>query len=192
MGDPEITRGMEDFTFGLRSREGHVYLARAQTQIARGRFRAAVADAQQAYECFQAAETGVWAAQAQLTAGRALARSGEQESAVRELELAHSSLRDFGASRLADQAARELRTLGKHIRRRPAVDVPADPAALTERERDIADRVVEGYSNREIAAELYISPKTVEKHLARVFTKLGVSYRAGVAAAMSRGDSRQR
>ncbi|MEU7769470.1 helix-turn-helix transcriptional regulator, partial [Nocardia sp. NPDC049190] len=64
--------------------------------------------------------------------------------------------------------------------------VVIDPAALTARERDIADRIVQGYTNREIAAELYISPKTVEKHLARVFTKLGTSSRSGVAAAMNR------
>ncbi|MET9030791.1 helix-turn-helix transcriptional regulator [Nocardia sp. NPDC004168] len=50
------------------------------------------------------------------------------------------------------------------------------------RERGVAVRVAQGFTNREIAADLFISPKTVEKHLARVFAKLGVSSRAGVAA----------
>ncbi|MEU7769477.1 LuxR C-terminal-related transcriptional regulator, partial [Nocardia sp. NPDC049190] len=61
-----------------------------------------------------------------------------------------------------------------------------EPSTLTELERDIADRVVQGYTNREIAAQLFISRKTVEKHLARVFTKLGTSSRSEVATAMDR------
>ncbi|MGY2060308.1 helix-turn-helix transcriptional regulator, partial [Nocardia gipuzkoensis] len=181
-----ITHRMQDFTFGLRSREGQVLYVRAQTLFARGDFQTAAATAQQAYECYKAVEMGVWAARAQLTTGRALARSGRTDPAVSELELAYNALRDCGAARLADEAAHELRTLGKRVRRRPDAAVATDPAALTTRERDIADRVVQGYTNREIAAELYISPKTVEKHLARVFTKLGATSRAGVAAAMNR------
>ncbi|MEU7769676.1 hypothetical protein AB0B25_32130, partial [Nocardia sp. NPDC049190] len=114
-----IVHRMQDFTFGLRSREGQVLYSRALTHLARDEFDAAAATAQQAYECYTAVEMSVWAARAQLTMGRALTRSGRTDPAISELELAYNSLRDAGATRLADETAHELRTLGKRIRRRP-------------------------------------------------------------------------
>ncbi|MDA0183741.1 LuxR C-terminal-related transcriptional regulator [Solirubrobacter phytolaccae] len=54
-------------------------------------------------------------------------------------------------------------------------------AALSGREREIADLVALGRTNKEIAAELFLSEKTIENHMTRVFTKLGVSRRAEVA-----------
>ncbi|MEU7769474.1 AAA family ATPase [Nocardia sp. NPDC049190] len=180
-----IARRMKDFTFGLRSREAQAHYADAQIYLARGDFPAAVAAARQAHEAFHAAEMAVLAARAQLMTGRALARTDQNTAAIHELEMAYGILRDAGAARLADEAAHELRTLGKHVRRRPEANEPDSPSTLTGRERDIADRVVQGYTNREIAAQLFISPKTVEKHLARVFAKLGTSSRSGVAAAMN-------
>jgi DNA-binding NarL/FixJ family response regulator len=87
---------------------------------------------------------------------------------------------------LRDEAAKELRTLGRRVRRQPSPDEPIDAPILTEREQGVADRVVQGYTNREIAGELFVSPKTVEKHLARIFAKLGISTRAGMAAALNR------
>lgn len=181
-----IAQRMEEFTFGLKSREAHAHYARAQIHIARGEFLAAAATAKQAQECYDTVGMTVWAARARLVAGQALARSGNREAAVTELELAHGILRDAGAMRLADEAAHELRTFGKRVRRGGERDESADIATLTEREHEIADRVSQGYTNREIAAELFISPKTVEKYLARVFAKLGASSRAGVAAVMTR------
>ena len=72
----------------------------------------------------------------------------------------------------------ELTALG--VRPRGGGD-PGLPG-LTARELRVARLVASGLSNREVAAQLYLSPKTVEYHLARVFTKLGVSHRHQLAA----------
>jgi DNA-binding NarL/FixJ family response regulator len=58
--------------------------------------------------------------------------------------------------------------------------------SLSAREREVADLVALGHTNKEIAAELYLSEKTIESHLSRIFGKLGASKRAQVAAAMER------
>ena len=85
-----------------------------------------------------------------------------------------------------DECAQELRRLGERVRR---VAAPADGdgvAGLTGREREIAQLVHDGKMNREIAAELYLSEKTVETHLRNIFGKLGVASRRDVAAAVER------
>lgn len=64
------------------------------------------------------------------------------------------------------------------------------PAGLTRREAEIAGLVVDGLSDRDIAARLVVSVRTVESHLARVYRKLGVSSRRDVAAAMAPGKAR--
>ncbi|NUR89249.1 MAG: response regulator transcription factor, partial [Nonomuraea sp.] len=83
-----------------------------------------------------------------------------------------------GARTLVDAAARELRRTGA------AVDL------LTERELRISELVATGLTNRQIARRLYLSPRTIEAALTRVFAKLGVSSRAGVAAALVSGPTR--
>ena len=62
--------------------------------------------------------------------------------------------------------------------------------ALTDREREVADLVATGITNREIAARLVLSEKTVERHLSRIFAKLGISSRAALAAAVERARRR--
>ncbi|MEU6192013.1 AAA family ATPase [Nocardia sp. NPDC047038] len=188
-----LTRRLEDDAQDLplssgawHLRAGHARYARACVYAARGDFQAAAAYSDKARESFDAVDARLWAARARLDAGRALARIHDAPAAIRELELAHTALRDIGATRLADNANKELRTLGKRIKRWPTTGQPADTLALTAREREVADRVVQGYTNREIAKELFISPKTVEKHLARVFAKLDTNSRSGIAAAMIR------
>jgi DNA-binding NarL/FixJ family response regulator len=89
--------------------------------------------------------------------------------------------------RLRDEAARELRRLGRPTtaRRRRAAGGEG-LASLSGREREVADLVAAGATNKEIAAELFLSEKTVESHMTRLFGKLGVASRAGVAEIVGR------
>lgn len=169
----------------LQSRQGHAHLARSRVLLARDEYDLAVQSAQQAGQCFGAIEMRIWVARARLVAGRALARAGADADAVRELDIAHSVFANTGARRLRDETAKELRVLGQRVRPARSLAAWVEPTNLTGRERAIADGVIEGHTNREIATQLFISPKTVEKHLAKIFTKLGVSSRAGLVAALS-------
>ena len=71
------------------------------------------------------------------------------------------------------------------LRVRPRGGGNPDLPGLTAQELRVARLVASGLSNREAAAQLYLSPKTVEYHLASVFTKLGVSHRHQLAARIS-------
>ncbi len=94
----------------------------------------------------------------------------------------------MGANRYRDEAARELRALGERTTRpkRGREAIGDGVASLSAREHEVADLVARGNTNKEIAAELYLSEKTVESHLSRIFGKLGASKRAQVAAAIER------
>ncbi|MGB0097236.1 MAG: helix-turn-helix transcriptional regulator, partial [Solirubrobacteraceae bacterium] len=84
--------------------------------------------------------------------------------------------------READAAARELRRLGQRRPRRPrGVYRDEGTVALSAREREVAMLVAAGKRNRDVAAALYVSEKTVESHLARIYDKLGVRSRAALA-----------
>ncbi|WP_270028155.1 LuxR family transcriptional regulator, partial [Solirubrobacter phytolaccae] len=117
-----------------------------------------------------------------IQASRARLLAGQITGDVALLQRAESDLAACGAIRLRDEAARELRRLGVKTgaRRRRATGTDG-LAALSGREREIADLVALGRTNKEIAAELFLSEKTIENHMTRVFTKLGVSRRAEVA-----------
>jgi DNA-binding NarL/FixJ family response regulator len=89
--------------------------------------------------------------------------------------------------READAAARELRRLGRRApRRRRRPDELPRLAALSPREHEVASQVASGKTNREVAAVLFLSEKTVGSHLARIFDKLGVHSRAALAALIGR------
>jgi DNA-binding CsgD family transcriptional regulator len=126
------------------------------------------------------------AASAHLLAGRALAPS-DKEAAVEHLTEAHRLADRRGSRRTAAEATRELRRLGRRI----GVGGPRSSSrlgvdALSTREREIADLVARGLTNREIAARLFLSEKTIESHLSKAFGKLGVSSRAALAAQVTR------
>jgi DNA-binding CsgD family transcriptional regulator len=87
-------------------------------------------------------------------------------------------------------AERELRRLGHHVHRRTRAGRPDGVGieTLTERERQVARLVVDRNTNPEIAAELFLSPKTVETHIRNMFRKLDVVSRVEIARAIERAD----
>jgi DNA-binding NarL/FixJ family response regulator len=87
-------------------------------------------------------------------------------------------------------AERELRRLGHHIHRRtrPGKADGGGIESLTERELQISRLVVDRRTNREIAAELYLSQKTVETHLRNIFRKLDADSRVDVARTIEQAD----
>jgi DNA-binding CsgD family transcriptional regulator len=171
----------------LDGRSSEAMRAQAAVALARDDFDFAAEAALSAAALAERAGLPVDEARARLLAGRALA-SSDREAALGLLERARAQLDAVGANRYRDEAARELRTLGQRTARpkrgRDAIGDGVD--ALSAREREVADLVAHGHTNKEIAAELYLSEKTIESHLSRIFGKLGASKRAQVAAAMER------
>ncbi|MEU0221468.1 AAA family ATPase, partial [Streptomyces sp. NPDC006265] len=114
----------------------------------------------------------------------------QRERATELLRLAHTVARHLGARPLADAAI----ALGRRARLplTPATEpgpAPADPAealGLTSRERDVLRLVAAGHTNRRIAQELFISPKTASVHVSNILGKLGVSGRGEAAAVAHR------
>jgi DNA-binding NarL/FixJ family response regulator len=108
---------------------------------------------------------------------RARRRSAAREPLERGMELAHRC----GAAGLAEHARTELRATGARPRR--LARTGAD--ALTPSERRVADLAAAGRTNREIAAELYVTPATVETHLRHAFQKLGIHARTDLGTALA-------
>ena len=86
----------------------------------------------------------------------------------------------LGLLRYAERARRELRASGETVRRR----VPGGWSQLSPQELQIAQLAAEGLSNREIGERLYLSHRTVESHLYRLFPKLGITSRAQLRDAL--------
>ena len=89
--------------------------------------------------------------------------------------------------------ARRLRALGvRGLPRVPRASTARNPGGLTGRELEVLSLVVQGLPNRQIAARLVVSPKTVEHHVSAILRKLGVQSRSQARlAAASRGLTRQ-
>jgi DNA-binding CsgD family transcriptional regulator len=109
--------------------------------------------------------------------GERLRRSRRRAEARVHLERAVELLRGIGATVLAERATTELRAAGGVV----GEDV-ASHQLLTPHELQVARLVVSGASNRDLAAKLFISPRTVEAHLTAIFRKLGVRNRRELAA----------
>ena len=116
------------------------------------------------------------AARARLELARALA-SESPDAAVDVAKRARNELDALGASREADAAAALMRSLGAKGRAGPKA-----VGLLSRREVEVLRLLGDGLSNREIAERLFISPKTAEHHVSRIYGKLGLSTRAEAAA----------
>jgi DNA-binding CsgD family transcriptional regulator/predicted negative regulator of RcsB-dependent stress response len=115
----------------------------------------------------------VYLARTHLVYGEWLRRIKRRAEAREQLRTAHEMFTQMGADGFARRARRELTATGeKVISRQPRV-----AGALTTQETQIAVLVRDGYTNNEIAGQLFLSPRTVEWHLGHVFTKLGISSR---------------
>jgi DNA-binding NarL/FixJ family response regulator len=162
---------------------------RAQALVSLERGEAAEAAAQALASVRAAEEPGavVEAGRSRILAGRALAAAGERDQAVVELQLAHEQLSAWGALRYCDEAARELRKLGRVVRRASRDGAGDSPlAGLTRRELEVIEFVAAGKTNREIASDLFLSVRTVDRHVSRIFEKLDVNSRAAAASRFER------
>jgi DNA-binding CsgD family transcriptional regulator len=112
-------------------------------------------------------------ARAQLVYGEWLRRENRRTDARMQLRAAHDTFSRIGAEAFAERALRELLATGETARRRTD-EARAD---LTPQEAQIARLAREGFSNPEIGARLFISPRTVQYHLRKVFQKLAISSR---------------
>jgi ATP/maltotriose-dependent transcriptional regulator MalT len=127
-------------------------------------------------------------------AGRALAEAGEGNAATAELQRAAEELDACGALRYRDEAEHELGKLGHRTyrRTRPGKADETGLESLTERELQVARLVVDRKTNSEIAAELFLSQKTVETHMRNIFRKMDVPSRVALARAVERADRARR
>ena len=175
---------------GLPLTDAWLLHVRAMLALEAGDAEGAAAGALRAADLAASVDAPLPAARCRTLAGTALAAAGRGDDAVRELTRAEAELGALGAARLRDEAARELRRLGRRVsaRQRRAV-AGSGLEALSGREREIADLVAAGRTNREIGAELFLSEKTIEGHLTRVFAKLGVGSRAALAETVGRTRS---
>jgi ATP/maltotriose-dependent transcriptional regulator MalT len=176
---------------GLPTSVAFARLARARAQSGAGSAdaRLAAQAAEEAAEIFAAAGLRLDAARAQFQAGTALAEAGERGQARERLGVAAELFAACGAETLNAQSVRELRRLGVRVPAPTAGGRRAGPHGLSPRELEVAELVVEGCTNQQVAEKLVVSIRTVETHLSNIFRKLGVSSRVGVVTALQRsGD----
>jgi DNA-binding CsgD family transcriptional regulator len=117
-------------------------------------------------------------ARTQLAFGEYLRRSRRRVDARTHLRAALQTFDDLGAAPWAERARQELRASGETARKRD----PSTAASLTPQELQVARLVRQGLSNRDAAAQLFLSPRTIDFHLRNVFAKVGVTSRTGLIA----------
>jgi DNA-binding CsgD family transcriptional regulator len=184
----EHAKRAEDLSssLGLRLPIGLAARTRASILLHKGEPEAAVAAARTGVEEITAAGARLQAAFSRSLLGRALVAAGERKEAIAELREAERELDACGSVRERDAMRRELRALGARREARGPAAGESGVDSLTKREREIAALVTDRKTNKEIAAELFLSEKTIESHLRNVFFKLGASSRVEVARTYER------
>jgi ATP/maltotriose-dependent transcriptional regulator MalT len=153
-----------------------------------GRCRALLSEGEAAEELYRRAierlgrtRFRIELARAHLLYGEWLRRERRRLDARAQLRTAYEMLAGIGMEGFAQRARRELAATGEKARKRS----PETRDDLTPQERQIARLARDGFSNPEIGAQLFISPRTVEWHLRQVFMKLRISSRRQLRTAMS-------
>ena len=121
-------------------------------------------------------------ARAHLLYGEWLRRDRRRTDARAQLRTAHDMFDTIGMEAFASRAGRELRATGETVHSRTV----RTPGTLTAQEASIARLARDGLTNPEIGAQLFLSARTVEWHLRKIFTKLGISSRRELRAALAR------
>jgi len=116
-------------------------------------------------------------ARTHLAYGEFLRRSRRRVDARERLRTALHTFVDLGAAPWIQRAEQELRASGETARKRDA----STSVALTAQETQVATFIAEGLSNREVAAKLFLSPRTIDFHLRNVFAKTGITSRGELA-----------
>jgi DNA-binding CsgD family transcriptional regulator len=159
-----------DWALGV---EAHARALLSADEVAEDLYRAAI-------ERLAPTRVRTWLARAHLAYGEWLRRQRRRLEAREQLRTAHDMLATMGADGFAERAARELLATGETARK---VTVETR-SGLTAQEAQIARLARDGLSNPEIGARLFISPRTVEYHLHKVFAKLDISSRTELADAL--------
>jgi DNA-binding CsgD family transcriptional regulator len=155
--------------------------ARSRALLAEGR----IADDlyREAIERLSRCRVSVELARARLVYGEWLRRERRRIEAREQLKVAYEMFAGMGAQAFAQRTGRELLATGERARKR----VVESTDQLTPQEAQIAHMARDGRSNQEIGGQLFISPKTVEYHLHKAFTKLGISSRHQIERVLTRG-----
>ena len=124
-------------------------------------------------------------ARAHLVYGEWLRRQARRSDARTQLRAAYDMFVSVGMEAFAERARRELQATGETVRKRSVEDATSEE--LTAQERQIALMVRDGLTNSEIGARLFLSARTIEWHLRKVFTKLSISSRRQLREALSAG-----
>ena len=153
-------------------------LARARALVSEG--EEADAHYREAIERLERTRIRAELARARLLYGEWLRREGRRVDAREQLRAAHETFSLAGAEAFAERARRELTATGETVRRLTV----ETRDALTPQEEQVARLAQQGRTNQEIGAELFISPRTVEYHLHKVFAKLGIGSRKELRRAL--------
>ncbi len=153
--------------------------ARAAAMLAEG--AAAERLYREAIERLSHIRTQATLARARLLYGEWLRRENRRVDAREQLRAAYTMLSDMGMEAYAERAHRELLATGETVRKRTVATLDE----LTSQEVQVARLAAGGQTNPEIAAQLFLSPRTVEWHLSKVFGKLGIGSRRELRVALS-------
>ena len=174
----------------LALERGHLS-ARARLRYARGRVLGGTGDLVAARAAFEESAALLEdlplpydRARTHFAWGQTLRRAGKRREADPVLQTARDLYDRLGATTYVERCDRELKAGGVHAAR--GTEQPVD--ALTPQEEAVAELVASGLSNREVAAELFVSMKTVQYHLTRIYAKLGVRSRTELAVQRAVGD----